>query len=62
MRLSTAGSRAMTVIGTSWLAPVPGDDGGRLVVAEHDQHQVVVVVEFCTKETRVFSEYSIDCP
>ena len=61
IRSITAGSWAMTVIGTSWLASSPltiveGWWSPRTMSTRSSSPYV------STKETRVFSEYWIDCP
>ena len=61
MRSSTLGSWAMTVIGTTWLAPRPETIGRGLVVAVHDDHQVLVMGRPHELRDGV-SEYWMDFP
>ena len=61
MRLITAGSRAMIVMGTSWLAPVPVTTVAGWWSPSTTSTRSLLSWQFSTKETRVLSEYSMDC-
>ena len=52
IRCSTAGSWAMIEIGTSWLAPCPVTIVRGLVVAQDDQHEVLVAVVLHERDDR----------